>query len=63
VRITDEQMIAATARLEDGSFTAAEVQAVGSQSMRLRFLIPLSTASSWSPVVARRSIRSWFGVS
>lgn len=40
MRITDEQMIAATARLEDGSFTAAEVQAVGSQSMRLRFLIP-----------------------
>ena len=38
--ITDEQMIAATARLEHESFTVVDVQPDGDQSMRLRFLIP-----------------------
>ncbi len=40
MRITDEQMIAAIARLEDGSFTVADVRPDSGQSMRLRFLIP-----------------------
>ena len=40
MRITDEQMIAATARLEDSSFTVTDVHPERGQSMRLRFLIP-----------------------
>lgn len=38
--ITDDEMIAATARLKHGSFTVDEVRLAGGGSMRLRFLIP-----------------------
>lgn len=40
MRITDEQMIAATARLQHRSFTVVDVQPDEGPSMRLRFQIP-----------------------
>ena len=40
VRVTDEQMIAATAGLQHGSFSVVDVRPDEGQSMRLRFLIP-----------------------
>lgn len=61
VRITDEQMITAVARLVDRSFTVAEVQPEGGQSMRLRFLIPgeAGTFAVRLPLPSANRLKPW----
>ena len=61
MRITDEQMVAATARLMDGSFTVVDVQPDGGQSMRLRFLIPgeAGTFAVRLPLPSANRLKPW----